>query len=206
MNHKTTIALLGGALAALISGTAVAAPSIVGYWLKETEDPYKSAIIEIYPDGKTFDGRVLQLKYPRFVEGEVSSTGEVVPPELVGEVKTDVLNPTEILRKRPIEGLKLIEGFKPAGDGEWKDATIYNPEDGKTYQCKAELSDDGNTLEVRGFVGFALLGRTQTWTRLASPEAVGWARPDGGDADVESADADVDAASNNLAATEPQED
>ena len=170
-------AVVFGVLTLLMSGRVLASPTITGYWLKETEDPLKSAIIEIYPDDGGFDGRVLKLKHPAFVEGETSVTGDVVPEALVGQIKTDVLNPVEVLRKRPIEGMKIIDDFKRDGDRQWKGATIYNPEDGKTYACKAELSRDGQTLEVRGFIGFALLGRSQTWTRLPSPDAVDWGRP-----------------------------
>ena len=171
-------ACLAGTILALFSGCLAAAPSITGYWLKETDDPLKSAVIEIYPDGDGFDGRVVRLKHPRFVEGETSVTGEVVPAERVGTIKTDVLNPVEVLRDRPIEGMKIIDGFQRDDDRRWKGATIYNPEDGKTYACKAELSRDGQTLEVRGFIGFSLLGRSQTWQRVPSPQALDWPRRD----------------------------
>ena len=96
-------AVVFGVLTLLMSGRVLASPTIAGYWLKETEDPLKSAIIEIYPDDGGFDGRVLKLKHPAFVEGETSVTGDVVPEALVGQIKTDVLNPVEVLRKRPID-------------------------------------------------------------------------------------------------------
>lgn len=164
-----------GLLALLMSPLSWAADdSIVGYWLKETEDPHKSAVIEIYADGATFDGRIVKLRYPSFVKGEKSSSGQVVPDDRVGKVKTDVLNPDAALRNRPIEGLKLIDGFKPDGANVWSGATIYNPEDGETYTCKATLSKDGRTLKVRGYIGVPMLGRTQTWTRVASPQSLGW--------------------------------
>ena len=50
------------------------------------------------------------------------------------------------------------------GDGHWSGGTIYKPDNGKTYKCKIALNADG-TLSVRGFIGFSLLGVTQTWTR-----------------------------------------
>ncbi len=42
---------------------------------------------------------------------------------------------------------------------------ILDPENGKVYSAKMSLSDDGRKLNVRGFLGISLLGRTQTWMR-----------------------------------------
>ncbi len=173
MRHRFMPPLIG-LLALMMSPLLWASNGISGYWLKETEDPHKSAVIEIYADGASFDGRIVRLRHPSFVKGEKSSTGDVVPDSMVGQVKADVLNPDPSLRSRPIQGLKLIEGFKPQDSNVWADATIYNPEDGKTYTCKATLSKDGRTLKVRGYVGVPMLGRTQTWTRVASPQSLGW--------------------------------
>jgi uncharacterized protein (DUF2147 family) len=163
-----------GWMALLASPLLWASSGIAGYWLKETEDPHKSALIKIYADGDGFDGSIVKLRYPHFVKGEKSSAGDVIPDSHVGKVKADVLNPDPALRGRPIQGMQLIDGFKFEGRDAWGGATIYNPEDGKTYTCKASLSADGKTLKVRGYVGVPMLGRTQTWTRVASPQALGW--------------------------------
>ena len=50
------------------------------------------------------------------------------------------------------------------GDGKWSGGFIYDPNSGKTYRGKLRLVDT-NTLEVRGFIGISLIGRTETWTR-----------------------------------------
>ena len=49
----------------------------------------------------------------------------------------------------------------------WNGGKIMDPKNGKEYKCKIEL-EDPNTLNVRGFIGFSLLGRTQTWYRVES--------------------------------------
>ncbi|MDK4680543.1 DUF2147 domain-containing protein [Kingella negevensis] len=67
---------------------------------------------------------------------------------------------------RPLVGLTVVTGLKAASETEFKDGKIYDPKSGKTYQSKATLSADGNTLKVRGFIGISALGRTQTWTRV----------------------------------------
>ena len=43
---------------------------------------------------------------------------------------------------------------------------ILDPNNGKVYQVKLKLIDGGAKLEVRGYIGISLLGRTQTWIRV----------------------------------------
>ncbi len=76
----------------------------------------------------------------------------------------DVLNPDPALRNRLLLGLTIMDGFTYAGGGKWKSGRIYDPNNGKTYKCKLTLVDE-NTLELRGYIGISLLGRTETWTR-----------------------------------------
>ena len=47
----------------------------------------------------------------------------------------------------------------------WIDGTIYDPKTGKEYSCKAEMKKN-NVLEVRGYIGVSIFGRTDTWTRM----------------------------------------
>ena len=67
-------------------------------------------------------------------------------------------------RGKPIVGMVIAWGLKPE-DGVWAGGRIIDPENGKEYSVKFTPSTDGRTLEVRGFLGFALLGRTQMWQR-----------------------------------------
>ena len=62
-----------------------------------------------------------------------------------------------------IEGMVIVEGLKLNGKT-WEDGTILDPKSGKTYSCYITFDDD-NTLKVRGYIGFSLLGRTQKWIR-----------------------------------------
>ncbi len=81
-----------------------------------------------------------------------------------GRPKTDRRNPNPDLHTRPIVGLQFMNDFVFAGNARWADGKIYDPESGKTYKCKLTLAAH-NRLEVRGFVGISLLGRTEIWTR-----------------------------------------
>ena len=62
---------------------------------------------------------------------------------------------------KPIVGLVIVQGLKKDGNI-WTDGTILDPANGKRYSCNISLNEDG-TLDVRGYLGFSLLGRTQVW-------------------------------------------
>ena len=62
-----------------------------------------------------------------------------------------------------IEGMVIVEGLELNGKT-WEEGTILDPKSGKTYSCYISF-DNENTLKVRGFIGFSLLGRTQKWIR-----------------------------------------
>ena len=68
-------------------------------------------------------------------------------------------------KDKPIVGMQILWGLKKVNDNLWDDGYILDPNNGKTYRCKITLSPDGQTLQVRGYIGVPLLGRTQTWLR-----------------------------------------
>jgi uncharacterized protein (DUF2147 family) len=68
------------------------------------------------------------------------------------------------LKDKPVTGMQIIWGMKQDGD-QWKGGKILDPKTGKVYGCRMHLTDNGQKLEVRGFMGMALLGRTQVWQR-----------------------------------------
>jgi len=65
---------------------------------------------------------------------------------------------------QPMVGMVIAWGLKAEG-GAWGGGRILDPENGKEYAVKMTPTDGGRRLEVRGFIGFALLGRTQVWQR-----------------------------------------
>lgn len=64
---------------------------------------------------------------------------------------------------KPIVGLIVINALSPNGDT-WEGGTITDPESGKVY--KSKIKADGDNLLVRGFIGFSMIGRTETWKRI----------------------------------------
>jgi len=77
--------------------------------------------------------------------------------------KKDVKNPNEQLRSRNIQGLEILTNFTKKGDS-FEGGKIYDPKNGKTYSC--EMKVKGDKLEVRGFLGISLIGRTEVFTRI----------------------------------------
>jgi uncharacterized protein (DUF2147 family) len=71
---------------------------------------------------------------------------------------------TDARKDQPILGMTIISDMKKDGDG-WDHGHILDPENGKLYKCKMHLEDGGSKLVVRGYIGVALLGRSQTWVR-----------------------------------------
>jgi uncharacterized protein (DUF2147 family) len=122
------------------------AQSIFGKWKTiDDETGNEKSIVEIYRvNGKAY-AKVLQL----LEKGKEN--------KLCDECKGDK-------KDKPIKGMIIINGLTEDGD-EWNDAKILDPQTGKEYKCYIAL-DGNNILKVRGYIGFALLGRTQYWQKF----------------------------------------
>ena len=88
------------------------------------------------------------------------------PNDESGNPRTDTNNPDPELRSTPLKGYRLLKDFTyNENDKLWVNGTIYDPKNGSTYNCKIELKDE-NTIEVRGYIGTAVFGRTDVWTKM----------------------------------------
>ena len=126
-------------------GITINAQSAIGTWKTiDDEDGKVKSHVEIYERSGKVYGKVSKLINPE------STT--------CGECKGDK-------KDQPIEGMEIIWNLEKDSDTEWEGGKILDPKSGKEYKCKIELTD-ANTLNVRGFIGFALLGRTQVWYRV----------------------------------------
>ncbi|MBT4791781.1 MAG: DUF2147 domain-containing protein [Halobacteriovoraceae bacterium] len=123
------------------------ADDILGFWLSES----KTGVIEVYKEGEEFAGKLVWLK--EIHEGKV-------------KIKLDIENPDEKLQKRSLMNLKNLHGFKFDGDI-WSGGKIYDPKKGKTYSAKMTMKSI-DKLDLRGYVGISLFGRTSSWTRQKS--------------------------------------
>jgi len=71
------------------------------------------------------------------------------------------------LKDKPIMGMVVMHGLKQSSDNPnvWSGGEIMDPKNGKVYSCTITVSADGRTLEVRGYLGISMFGRSQTWIR-----------------------------------------
>jgi uncharacterized protein (DUF2147 family) len=69
-------------------------------------------------------------------------------------------------KDKPFLGLTILWGLEPSEDG-WRDGEILDPTTGTVYQCDVRLVE-WDTLEVRGYLGVPLLGRTLSWKRVGA--------------------------------------
>ena len=146
---RTTLrsAAFGAMLAALFvpPASAQGLDSPVGLW-KNIDDETKQpkALIRIVEQGGALVGRIEKILTDK--------------PDAVCDKCTDER------KGKPVQGMTILTGLKKDGD-EWTGGEILDPNNGKVYKAKARLADGGRKLDVRGFVGIALVGRTQTWVR-----------------------------------------
>lgn len=128
-------------LCALFVTVALYAQSdpILGKW----QNPSGEGRIEIYKKGEKFYGKLYWIK---------------------DSAKKDAKNPDPKLRTRNIQGLEILSGFVKESKT-YVDGTIYDPKSGKTYSCKMTLKGD-DKLDIRGYIGISMLGRSETWTRI----------------------------------------
>ena len=113
--------------------------AILGEW----NTPKKDAKILIYKQGEKYYGKISWGNEPG---------------------RKDDKNPDPALRNKELAGAILLKDFSFDGKEKWKDGTVYDPNNGKTYSCVLKLKDT-KTLEVRGYVGISLFGRTDLFTR-----------------------------------------
>lgn len=132
-------------LAFLIISLFTQTPSIEGTWItQDDETGKKKSEVLIYKENGKLYGKITKL----LLEEDQGKKC----------VKCKGTN-----KDQPIEGLVIIKALE-FDDESWDDGTILDPKSGKVYDCSIGFEND-NTLKVRGYLGFSLLGRTQIWLR-----------------------------------------
>ena len=148
MKHLFTTSL-ASTLFALATGTALAQATPVGVW-KTIDDKSKAekSLVRISESGGVLTGRIEKL--------------------LAADAKPDAVcdKCSDDRKEKPMVGLEVIRGVRKSDDALWDGGTILDPNDGKVYKVRLSPADGGKKLEVRGYIGAPLLGRTQTWIRV----------------------------------------
>ena len=107
-------------------------------------NPDADAILKIYETSGKYFGKLVWTKNP---------------------TNLDSNNPDVSKRSQKRLGLVIMNNFIFDGDDTWEKGTIYDPKNGKTYDCKVTRDAKGN-LDIRGYVGISLLGRTSHFTKV----------------------------------------
>lgn len=129
----------------MLAASAAFAQDVIGKW--KLDDG--TAIVEVYKSGDAFNGKIVWLEEPTDEDGTPAK---------------DNNNPDPALRKRELIGLNMLSGLKKTGANEYSGGNIYDPGNGKTYNCSMKV--EGNVLKVRGSLDKrGLIGRTMDWFR-----------------------------------------
>lgn len=123
--------------------------SLTGKW-KTIDDETNAprSIVEITEANGELQGRILQIFY------RPDEKPDPVCEACEGERKG-----------QPVIGMTFLWGLKPDGTNEWAGGSVLDPKNGKIYNAKATLTEAGQKLRLRGFIGTPILGRTQIWLR-----------------------------------------
>jgi uncharacterized protein (DUF2147 family) len=145
-----TLAALAVAAFAVSPDRALAQDTPVGTW-KQYDDRKGDvrSIIRIEAAGAGLIGTIVKV-FPRPGEPEEPKC-EKCPDDF---------------KDKPVVGLRFLWGLTGSGRT-WDGGRVLDPDEGKIYRVKLRLSEDGKTLDVRGFIGLSLFGRTQRWVRMA---------------------------------------
>ena len=137
---RTTFLLLFSTLILHANSFANSGPDVIlGEWLSQEKD----GKISIYKQGDKYYGKISWGKTPG---------------------RKDAKNPDAKLKNRDLIGLVILQDFKYTGSA-WENGKIYDPNSGKTYDCILKVKDNYKVLDIRGYVGMPMFGRTATWTR-----------------------------------------
>ena len=146
---KRTISSLIALSAGALISTSVFAVSLNGtQWQTiDAKTGEKKAVIQLTESGGKVSGKIIKV---------------------LNKEKADALciKCPGSLKNKPVEGLQILSGLKADGNNQWSDGKLVDPESGITYSVKLTLSDNGQSLKLRGFVGTPVFGRSQTWQRI----------------------------------------
>lgn len=120
------------------------ADDILGKWQNSSGEGQ----ITMYKKGDKYFGKLSWIK----------------EPNENGKPKTDIKNPDSKLHGNPLVGLDIVKDFVYE-DGKWTDGKVYDPKTGKTYSGNMTMTGL-NQLNMRGYIGISLIGRTENWKRV----------------------------------------
>ena len=132
-----------------LAGTARAQATPAGLW-KTIDDDTKAekSLVRVTESAGVFTGKVEKI--------------------LTDKTDAKCTECSDERKGQPVQGMVILRDIKPDPDdkSQWIGGDILDPNNGKVYKVRIRAADGGKKLEVRGYIGTPLLGRTQTWIRV----------------------------------------
>jgi len=153
MNRRDGFGLVAVAMMFALTSPVAALQSILGVWLTEERE----SRIEFVECGSALCGQIIWLQRER---------------DEHGQPYRDVNNPNAALRDRPILGLTIFQNLVPDEESTGWRGTVYNPQDGDTYETIVFALPDGR-LEVKGCVLSGFICNSEYWTPSVHPNPEG---------------------------------
>ena len=140
---------------------------VFGYWKSLDEDTHKTlSIFRLWEDKGKLVAKIVKM-FPK-------PNGDA-PPQSCAKCSGNQ-------KDKPMVGLMLMWGLQPDKENprKWAEGKVLNPEDGRTYNVEVEVSPDGKSLKVYGYLNLLVkLGGTRVWERPTPKEMEGVAAPSG---------------------------
>ncbi len=139
------------ALCALCASLAQAQLTPLGLWKTfHAESPVPRSLVRVTETNGVVSARIEKLLDP-----------SLKPDVVCARCKDE-------LRDKPIIGMTVVRGVRQSRSDPsvWDGGEILEPEDGKIYSVRMKPWDGGQRLEVRGYLGVPMLGRTLNWVRV----------------------------------------
>ena len=143
---KTWIASL---LLAAVAGSARAPATPAGLWKTiDADTKAEKSLVRITDAGGVYTGKVEKI--------------------LTDKTDDRCSECSDERKGKPVQGMVILRDIKldPDDKTQWIGGDILDPNNGKVYKVRIKTADGGKKLEVRGYIGAPLLGRTQTWIRV----------------------------------------
>ena len=146
---SATAALIAATALAWSAGTLAQQATPVGLWKTiDDETKQEKSLVRISDAAGVLTGRIEKLTDP---------TKQDAKCDKCDGAKKD----------QKVIGMTILEGVKRHGGADhWEGGTILDPNNGKVYKVRLTPKDGGKQLDVRGYIGAPMLGRTQTWVRV----------------------------------------